>query len=151
MKNVKAPARVVIALLLAAVLGLPDRPAAQAEVSRPYRGVTYSDRWSDAPRRIHLHIAQIDLKTRGLPWNLVEGAFAMAKKGRAQILDFMKTIIAEPRAELSQYAPRITTVRVSFAHAIRELIARHRDQERCQLPRFMQLEPPGRDFNEEFE
>jgi polyribonucleotide nucleotidyltransferase len=56
---------------------------------------------------------QVDLKTRGLPWNLVEGAFAMAKKGRADILDFMKTVIAEPRAELSQYAPRITTVKIN--------------------------------------
>lgn len=74
MKNVKAPARVVIALLLAAVLGLPDRPAAQAEVARPYRGVTYSDRWADAPRRIHMHIAQIDLKTPGLRFKVSPAA-----------------------------------------------------------------------------
>ncbi len=56
---------------------------------------------------------QVDLKIRGLAWNLVEGAFEMARKGRMQILDVMQGIIAAPRAELSQYAPRITVIKIN--------------------------------------
>ncbi len=55
---------------------------------------------------------QVDLKIRGLEWNMVEDAFRKAKKARGQILDFMATVIAEPRAELSAYAPRIHTVTI---------------------------------------
>ncbi len=56
---------------------------------------------------------QVDLKIRGLPWACVEKAFTMAKTGREHILDFMAGILAEPRAELSPYAPRITVVRIN--------------------------------------
>jgi len=56
---------------------------------------------------------QVDLKIRGLPWNLVEGAFAMAHKGRQQILDVMQGILAAPRAEMSVHAPRISVVKIN--------------------------------------
>ncbi|MFH0908320.1 MAG: polyribonucleotide nucleotidyltransferase [bacterium] len=56
---------------------------------------------------------QVDLKTRGLRWDLVEGAFEKARKTRLNILDFMAKTIAEPRAELSPYAPRITVVHIN--------------------------------------
>lgn len=56
---------------------------------------------------------QVDLKIRGLAWNLVEGAFERARKARGQILDFMASVIAQPRPELSPYAPRITVVRIN--------------------------------------
>ncbi len=52
--------------MLAATVVVWSQPAAQVQVSQPYAGVTYIDRWLDAPRRIHLHIAQIDLATPGL-------------------------------------------------------------------------------------
>ena len=52
--------------MLAGLVVLWAQPAAQVRVSQPYAGVTYIDRWLDAPRRIHLHIAQIDLATPGL-------------------------------------------------------------------------------------
>jgi len=52
--------------VLAGLVVLWAQPAAQVRVSQPYAGVTYIDRWLDAPRRIHLHIAQIDLATPGL-------------------------------------------------------------------------------------
>ncbi|HAS82494.1 MAG TPA: polyribonucleotide nucleotidyltransferase [Verrucomicrobia bacterium] len=55
---------------------------------------------------------QVDLKIKGLTWELVEKAFAMAKKARGQILDFMETVIPAPRAELSPYAPRIETIMI---------------------------------------
>ena len=53
-------------VVLAGLVVLWAQPAAQVRVSQPYAGVTYIDRWLDAPRRIHLHIAQIDLATPGL-------------------------------------------------------------------------------------
>jgi hypothetical protein len=42
------------------------QPAAQVQVSQPYAGLTYINRWVETPRRVHLHIAQIDLATPGL-------------------------------------------------------------------------------------
>lgn len=56
---------------------------------------------------------QVDLKIRGLAWSSVEKAFAMAKDARCKILDFMQGVIAQPRPELSPYAPRITVVRIN--------------------------------------
>jgi len=55
---------------------------------------------------------QVDLKIRGLDWNLVEGAFEKARVARNQILDFMATVIEGPRAELSPYAPRIHIIKI---------------------------------------
>jgi polyribonucleotide nucleotidyltransferase len=55
---------------------------------------------------------QVDLKLRGLKWDLVEGAFQKAKEARGKILDYMATIIAEPNAEMSEYAPRIHTMKI---------------------------------------
>ncbi|MCE9614715.1 MAG: polyribonucleotide nucleotidyltransferase [Lentisphaerae bacterium] len=55
---------------------------------------------------------QVDLKIRGLPWNLVEGAFAMAHRARMQILDYMQSVIASPRSEMSPHAPRIHVVQI---------------------------------------
>jgi len=55
---------------------------------------------------------QVDLKLRGLTWDVVEAALARAKQGRLQILDFMSTILPEPRAELSAHAPRITVMTI---------------------------------------
>ncbi|MCL1888475.1 MAG: polyribonucleotide nucleotidyltransferase [Kiritimatiellaeota bacterium] len=64
---------------------------------------------------------QVDLKLRGLTWDLVEQALARAREGRMQILDFMETVIPAPRAELSQHAPRIHSIEIP-ADKIGELI-----------------------------
>ncbi len=56
---------------------------------------------------------QVDLKIRGLAWNLVEGAFKMASKARGQILDVMQSVIPAPRTDLSPYAPRVTTLHIN--------------------------------------
>ncbi len=56
---------------------------------------------------------QVDLKIRGLTWELVDGAFRLANKGRHQILDFMQSVIPETRSELSAYAPRIHVVQIN--------------------------------------
>lgn len=55
---------------------------------------------------------QVDLKIHGLTWDLVEGAFQLARKGRLEIIDFMETVIAEPRAELSPVAPRFEKIMI---------------------------------------
>jgi polyribonucleotide nucleotidyltransferase len=55
---------------------------------------------------------QVDLKIRGLEWNLVESAFEKARVTRHKILDFMASVIGTPRAELSQYAPRIHILKI---------------------------------------
>ena len=56
---------------------------------------------------------QVDLKIRGLSWELVEGAFEQAKVARAKILDFMSTVLPAPRADLSEFAPRITVLKIN--------------------------------------
>jgi polyribonucleotide nucleotidyltransferase len=55
---------------------------------------------------------QVDLKLRGLTWDVVEASLERAKQGRMQILKFMTTIIDKPRAELAEHAPRITTIKI---------------------------------------
>ncbi len=54
---------------------------------------------------------QVDLKLRGLTWDIVEAALERARVGRMQILDFMESVIAQPK-ELSPFAPRIQTIMI---------------------------------------
>lgn len=55
---------------------------------------------------------QVDLKLRGLPWDLVEQALVQARIGRLQILEFMHGVLAAPRTEMSPFAPRIHTMKI---------------------------------------
>ncbi len=55
---------------------------------------------------------QMDNKARGLSVDILSQALKQAKEGRAFILSTMLEAIAEPRAELSQYAPRIETIHI---------------------------------------
>ncbi len=55
---------------------------------------------------------QVDMKIHGLRWDLVEGAFAAAKKTRLELIDFMESVIPAPRDEMSEHAPRITQVSI---------------------------------------
>ena len=56
---------------------------------------------------------QVDLKIRGLDWDLVAGAFDRAHAARQKILDAMLAVLPAPRAELSPYAPRIVVVQIN--------------------------------------
>jgi polyribonucleotide nucleotidyltransferase len=56
---------------------------------------------------------QTDLKITGLSLELAKQAFEQAREARHMILDKMAEAINAPRAELSKYAPRITTVRIN--------------------------------------
>ena len=55
---------------------------------------------------------QVDLKIRGLEWDLVAGAFEAARAARLQILDAMTAVIPAPRPDLSPYAPRIRVLKI---------------------------------------
>ena len=55
---------------------------------------------------------QVDLKLRGLTWDLVEGAVKAAHDARLKIIDFMESVIPAPRAELSRYVPRMETFEI---------------------------------------
>ena len=55
---------------------------------------------------------QVDLKVHGLTWEQVTEAFEIARNGRIEILDYMSSVIAEPRSDLSENAPRITTLKI---------------------------------------
>ena len=56
---------------------------------------------------------QMDMKVHGLPVDILRDALRQAKQGRAKILTHMLRTIAEPRAELSPYAPRIEKLLVN--------------------------------------
>jgi polyribonucleotide nucleotidyltransferase len=55
---------------------------------------------------------QMDIKIKGLGYEILSQALAQARTGRLHILDKMAETIAEPRSELSAYAPRITTIHI---------------------------------------
>jgi len=56
---------------------------------------------------------QMDMKVHGLPVDVLKQALTASKPGRAFILQHMLETIAEPRAELSPYAPRIEKVKIN--------------------------------------
>ena len=64
---------------------------------------------------------QMDTKTNGLTWDLVEQTIKQSREARLQILEVMARAIAEPRADLSPYAPRIVTVLIN-PEKIKDLI-----------------------------
>lgn len=64
---------------------------------------------------------QMDTKTAGLTWDVVEQTFKQSKDARLEILAAMAKIIAAPRAELSPYAPRIVTIMIN-PEKIRDVI-----------------------------
>ena len=56
---------------------------------------------------------QMDIKIHGINKEIFQQALAQAKKGREFIMGKMLACIAEPRKELSKYAPKITTVKIN--------------------------------------
>ena len=55
---------------------------------------------------------QLDLKIDGISIDLMYEAMLRNKVARAKILDVMNNCIAEPRQEISQFAPRIESVKI---------------------------------------
>lgn len=56
---------------------------------------------------------QMDTKTHGLSDGMVKDTLTQAKKARLEILEGITKVIKEPRPELSQYAPRITSIKIN--------------------------------------
>ncbi len=56
---------------------------------------------------------QMDIKVDGLTTEILETALERAHRARIHILDIMDSVVPEPAAELSAYAPRITTIQVN--------------------------------------
>jgi polyribonucleotide nucleotidyltransferase len=55
---------------------------------------------------------QMDIKITGVTQEIMKGALEQANRARNSILDKMLEVIPEPRAELSQNAPRITSIKI---------------------------------------
>lgn len=55
---------------------------------------------------------QMDIKIKGINKQILKEALAQAKKARLQILDVIANQIAEPREEVSQYAPKMLTFQI---------------------------------------
>jgi polyribonucleotide nucleotidyltransferase len=55
---------------------------------------------------------QMDIKITGVTFEVMRDALAQAKAGRRHILGIMGETIAAPREELSQWAPRITAIKI---------------------------------------
>ncbi|AMB98985.1 polyribonucleotide nucleotidyltransferase [Aerococcus urinaehominis] len=55
---------------------------------------------------------QMDIKIQGITEDVLRESLAQAKTARMQILDNLQATIAEPRAELSKYAPKIEMIQI---------------------------------------
>jgi len=55
---------------------------------------------------------QMDMKITGVSAELLNEALGQAKKGRLEILDIMRDAIAEPRDEVSDFAPRVEVLKI---------------------------------------
>jgi polyribonucleotide nucleotidyltransferase len=64
---------------------------------------------------------QMDIKVAGLTEEILRKALEQAREGRLFILDKMDAVISEPRKEMSEYAPRITTIKIN-PDKIRDII-----------------------------
>jgi polyribonucleotide nucleotidyltransferase len=66
---------------------------------------------------------QMDIKIDGITREIMETALAQARDGRLHILDHMERVIREPRQEMSDYAPRIISLKIN-PEKIRDVIGK---------------------------
>jgi polyribonucleotide nucleotidyltransferase len=64
---------------------------------------------------------QMDMKIKGIGIDVLAGAIQQAKDGRFFIMDKMDAALSQPRATMSQYAPRMLTIQI-HPDKIREVI-----------------------------
>ncbi len=55
---------------------------------------------------------QLDNKLRGIPVEILKKAIEKSKEGRLQILKAMSEVIAHPRENLSEYAPKVEIIKI---------------------------------------
>ena len=56
---------------------------------------------------------QMDIKIKGITYQILKEALYQAKQGRLEILEHMNSTISEVRPELSQYAPKVVTSKIN--------------------------------------
>ncbi|MGM9971999.1 MAG: polyribonucleotide nucleotidyltransferase [Anaeroplasmataceae bacterium] len=56
---------------------------------------------------------QMDIKIKGITYEILKEALAQAKKGRLEILDHMMSTISEVRPSVNQYAPKVVMIRIN--------------------------------------
>jgi len=66
---------------------------------------------------------QMDIKIEGINREIMEQALRQARDARTHILNEMDKVIAKPREEMSDYAPRITTIKIP-TDKIRDVIGK---------------------------
>jgi len=66
---------------------------------------------------------QMDIKIDGITREIMKQALAQAKDGRLHILGKMNKVISTPRSEMSEYAPRIVTIKIN-PEKIRDVIGK---------------------------
>jgi len=66
---------------------------------------------------------QMDIKIEGINKEIMDVALKQAKEGRLHILGEMNRVISAPRAELSEYAPRIIAIKIN-PERIRDVIGK---------------------------
>jgi len=66
---------------------------------------------------------QMDIKIQGITKEIMQVALAQAREGRMHILGHMKNTIDSPREELSDYAPRMYTMKIN-PERIRDVIGK---------------------------
>lgn len=74
-----------------------------------------------AGTRAGITAMQMDIKIQGISREILEEALEKAKHARFAILDSMEATLAEPREKLSDYAPRIFTIKI-HPDKVREVI-----------------------------
>ncbi len=55
---------------------------------------------------------QMDIKVSGITTEVLRKALAQARRGRLHILEKMREVLPEPRQSISNFAPRIVTIRI---------------------------------------
>ena len=66
---------------------------------------------------------QMDIKVAGITREIMEVALSQARAGRLHILERMNAVLGEVRAEMSEYAPRITSIKI-HPDKIRDVIGK---------------------------
>jgi polyribonucleotide nucleotidyltransferase len=107
--------------IAAPVAGIAMGIAFKDESKTDYRILTDLQDVEDYDRSMDFKVAgtkqgitaiQLDMKFDGLTMDMIKATFVKAKAARERILEQMCAVIAEPRKELSPYAPRIETLQI---------------------------------------
>src|SRR5207244_1662944 len=56
---------------------------------------------------------QLDIKTEGIDYKIIRETLKRARDARLFIIDRMEEVIPNPRPEISQWAPRLLTIRIN--------------------------------------